>query len=313
MSEIIPSTEEQEKKPSWWPDYWRGTIVFSLLLAALVPFVADSKDTLKAFACSLAVFFPVYPFLGIAFRLLVGNPIMFILATIVLSGGPLMIIMLGGFIMIFSKLLNVRKLINVYIPVIIVAAIVGILLNPGEKKTENKKNAPPIAKQTTRKPPSRKTVAAEKKALFNALNNASAEPAEENITNKNITPPTITAEQRRAMAQQHALAQQEKAAALSKPKPQPEPRPKTETQPEIKRKPAAPPPPRDRRTEQDWQNARQSLQIGGVMQGSGGRMALINNNFYRQGDTVSVTRYGKTFSFKVKSIDDYDVDLERAP
>ncbi|MBN2563988.1 MAG: hypothetical protein JXQ75_23985 [Phycisphaerae bacterium] len=83
--------------------------------------------------------------------------------------------------------------------------------------------------------------------------------------------------------------------------------------------PAAPPPAAVRpepprpgastRSSEDWAGARQQVQVTGVLQGKSGRMALIGDNVYHAGDTVSVTYKGRTYTFTVAEIQQHDAVL----
>ena len=63
-------------------------------------------------------------------------------------------------------------------------------------------------------------------------------------------------------------------------------------------------PPSSVRSSDESRTAQSTLKINGVLKRGDSRLALINNNIYREGDVITVTENGREYRFLVKSIGD---------
>ncbi len=105
-----PRVDFKKSTAEEWSIYWRGTIILSLLIGALLLVNDPERNPANAFFALSLIFILMYPFYLVAKLLLLGTPGFFILALILFTGTPLLALVWGWICMlIFRYVLFVRK------------------------------------------------------------------------------------------------------------------------------------------------------------------------------------------------------------
>lgn len=105
-----PRVDFKKSTAEEWSIYWRGTIILSLLIGALLLVNDPGRNPANAFFALSLIFILMYPFYLVAKLLLLGAPGFFILALILFTGTPLLALVWGWICMlIFRYVLFVRK------------------------------------------------------------------------------------------------------------------------------------------------------------------------------------------------------------
>ena len=113
-----------------WADYWKGSIILSLLIAGLALFIPDAKSPILAGLLSIFIFIICYPSTRFYIRMLGYKTSRIIIVGIGFGGGPLAVLMCYVVVRFFSQLFKADRYFVRYLIASIIFVLMGSILGP---------------------------------------------------------------------------------------------------------------------------------------------------------------------------------------
>ena len=108
-----------------WADYWKGSIILSLLIAGLALFISDAKSSILAGFLSVFIFIICYPVTRFYIRMLGYKISRIIMVGIGFGGGPLVALMCYVVVRSFSQLFKADRYFVRYLTASIIFVLMG--------------------------------------------------------------------------------------------------------------------------------------------------------------------------------------------
>lgn len=149
-SKQMKSKAEFNSPLNRWTEYWQAAVILSLLIAGLAFFSANAKSPLQAGLLTAFVFFISYPCTRFILKLFDDNIFGLLVASILLGGGPLAILMCYGSVRGFAKLLRVKQFFTVYLAISIILVAAVSVMAPSSDNDSPKRTKEANARSATR-------------------------------------------------------------------------------------------------------------------------------------------------------------------